>query len=230
MEHYLIDYLIDEGYANTESSAHKILSVISEGFYEYLLSEALTPEQRAAGKARVAAARKARGIPEPSAERTAEMMGRIRKRGAPSAAAGGRPTSTTMATSSGASLPSTGRRQELGRETRATRAADEILSRDRRTVSGRRNETGTETQQARPTASPTFRNAEGKPQELNITAHPGQSFTMIDPKSTQGKPAVQTTQWTRRDVGVGAQASRQGSSIYSDNIPNPTRRTQKKPQ
>lgn len=46
MEHYLIDYLIDEGYANTESSAYKILSVISEEFYEYLLSEAETDEQK----------------------------------------------------------------------------------------------------------------------------------------------------------------------------------------
>jgi hypothetical protein len=47
MEEYLIEYLIDEGYANTEGSAYKILEVISEGFYEYLLSEALTPEERA---------------------------------------------------------------------------------------------------------------------------------------------------------------------------------------
>jgi hypothetical protein len=47
MEEYLIDYLIDEGYANTEGSAYKILEVISEGFFEYLLSEALTPEERA---------------------------------------------------------------------------------------------------------------------------------------------------------------------------------------
>jgi hypothetical protein len=223
MEDYLIDYLIDEGYANTEGSAYKILEVISEGFYEYILSEALTPEQRAAGRARVAATRRARGIPEPSAERTAEIMGNVRQRKAPSASSGGRPTSTTMRTASGASLPTTGRRQELGSERRDTRTADEILSRDRRSLSGRERE------QSRPTASPTFRNAEGKPQELNVTAHPGQSFTYIDPKSTQGKPAVQTTQWTRRDVGVGAQASRQGTSVYSDNIPNPTRRTQKKP-
>ena len=223
MEHYLIDYLIDEGYANTEDSAYRILEVISEGFYEYLLSEALTPEEKAAGRARVAAARRARGIPELSAERTAEIMSNIRQRKAPSAAAGGRPSSTTMTTSTGASLPSTGRRQETGSERQSTIRADRILSQDRRTPSGRERE------QSRPTASPTFRNAEGKPQELNVTAHPGQSFTMIDPKSTQGKPAVQTTQWTRRDVGVGAKSSRQGSSIYSDNSPNPKQRTQKKP-
>jgi hypothetical protein len=224
MKEQLIDYLIDEGYANTESSAFKILSVISEEFYEYLLSEALTPEQRAEGRARTARRRAQLGIPEPSAEQTAETMGRIRQRGASSAAAGGRPSSTSMRTSTGASLPETGRRQVLGREARTERQADEILSRDRRTRRGR------ESEQSRPTASPTFRNAEGKPQELNVTAHSGHSFTMIDPKSTMGKPSVQTTQWTGRDVGVGSRASRQGSSVYSDKIPNPTRRTEKKPQ
>lgn len=52
MEYYLIDYLIDEGYANTESSAYKILSVISEEFYEYLLSEAETDEQKRARRRR----------------------------------------------------------------------------------------------------------------------------------------------------------------------------------
>jgi hypothetical protein len=48
MEEYLIAYLIDEGYANTESSAYKILDVISEGFYEYLLNEAETAAQQTA--------------------------------------------------------------------------------------------------------------------------------------------------------------------------------------
>jgi len=221
MEEQLIDYLIDEGYTNTESSAFKILSVISEEFYEYLLNEALTPEQRAAGRARTARRRSQLGIPEPSAQRSAEIMGNIRQRGAPSA--GARPSSTSMRTSTGASLPETGRRQVLRRETQAERNANEILSQDRRTVSGRARE------QSRPTASPTFRNAEGKPQELNVTAHSGQSFTMIDPKSTIGKPSVQSTNWTRRDVGVGPNVSRQGSSVYSDKLPNPSRRTQKKP-
>jgi hypothetical protein len=53
MEDYLVDYLIDEGYANTEGSAYKILEVISEGFYEYLLNEALTPEERASRRKQI---------------------------------------------------------------------------------------------------------------------------------------------------------------------------------
>jgi hypothetical protein len=222
MEEHLIYYLIDEGYANTESSAFKILSVISEEFYEYLLNEVLTPEEKAAGRARTARRRAQLGIPEPSVERTAQIMGNIRQRGTPSA--GGRPSSTSMRTSTGTSLPETGRRQPLRREAQVERQADVILSQDRTTRRGR------ESEQTRPTASPTFRNAEGKPQELNVTAHSGQSFTMIDPKSVIGKPSVQTTNWTRRDVGVGPNASREGSSVYSDKIPNPTRRTQKKTQ
>lgn len=52
MEEHLAYYLINEGYAVDESSAYKILDVISESFYEYLLSEAETDVERTSRRRR----------------------------------------------------------------------------------------------------------------------------------------------------------------------------------
>lgn len=221
MEHYLIDYLIDEGYANTEGSAYKILSVISEEFYEYLLNEALTPEQRAAGRARVAAARRARGIPEPSAERTAEMMGRIRRR-KPTARGGNLQSTTTrkgtMRTPEGAHLPDT--RDSNGPTIVDTRDRETTgrLNTDRDTEGGQENET------KRPTKMPSHRDVFGNEKPNNSVDRGADSTRTMGGRQGRGLEAGQTPMQTtqnRNSVNVGAFSREPGtgsgqSQRYSD--------------
>jgi hypothetical protein len=104
MQEQIIFFLINEGYVNDEISAYKILDVISESFYYKILNEVLTPEQRAAGRARVAARMSQLGISQRSPEETAQVMGNIRQR-----QPGIRAQSSNMRTNTGASLPDTGR-------------------------------------------------------------------------------------------------------------------------
>jgi hypothetical protein len=81
MEDYLIDYLIDEGYANTEGSAYKILEVISDGFYEYLLSEALTPEERASRRRQIETRRQQNRAVDPYRSSSGAQQDRPNPRG-----------------------------------------------------------------------------------------------------------------------------------------------------
>jgi hypothetical protein len=233
MEDYLIDYLIDEGYANTEGSAYKILEVISEGFYEYLLNEALTPEQRAAGRARVVAARRARGIPEPSAERTAEIMGRIRSR-KPTARGGYRQSTETprgtMRTPEGAHLP----------DTRDTKGPTIVVTRDRETTRrlniDRENEGGQENETKRPTKMPTHRDVFGNEKPNNSVDRGADSTRTMGGRQGRGLGAGQTPMQTtqnRNSVNVGAFSREPGtgsgqSQRYSDTPSNGNSSSSKK--
>lgn len=81
MDYLIVDYLISEGYVNSESSALKIIDVISEGFYEYLITEALTPEERAARRAEIKRRREENRIADPYNSRKGAQQDRPSSRG-----------------------------------------------------------------------------------------------------------------------------------------------------
>jgi hypothetical protein len=199
MEEQLAYYLIDEGYAVDESSAYKILDVISESFYEYLLSEALTPKQRAAGRARTARMRQETGIEEPDVGTSAEIRANIRSRKPTTRTGGGLRQTTekpggTLRVQGGGYLPPTETRPETNAEKRSNISSNTIISKDG---------------QVKPV---TFVNSSGQRVEINATGHSGSSLTLAPPKKGQ-RAVQQPAQDPHGDVGVGGALG--GVDVYS---------------
>lgn len=227
MEYYLIDYLIDEGYANTESSAYKILSVISEEFYEYLLSEALTPEERERRRRENRARRIELGIAGRSDDEKLERL--LKVAGRRTTGSGGQVMSRTMETHTGANIPEREKKHTDEITVNFNRATKNLKD-DRKTKEGRENEA------KKPTKMPTAIGADGKPmiqKSQDIGADNTQELGGKRGRGDIRSAPVQSSNSTRRQVWQGSGGSFQS---YGDNPSGSTgavRRggtTQKKPQ
>lgn len=171
----VLSYLLDEGYVDTEHAAKKIISVMSEEWIDNIF-EVLSPEEKAKRRAASQARRQALGIPEKTPEETAEIMGRVRQRGA-------RTRGQVPASSSLNVAPVSVGRQTIA-QNRAGAQADKILSSpDNRTTS-----TGA------PTATPTYINANG---ERKTLASSGGTLTYTMRKVNPGqRPSQQVRDFT----------------------------------
>jgi len=210
MELYIAEYLVENRFANDMVSALKILHVASDDWYDELLDEALTPEQKAEKRRQRAERMRQLGKTEPTPEQSALLRQSARQRGASSS--GGRVQSRTM------NLSTPGQGRETTAQKTATQRADTILGKDRSTSVGR------EAESKRPTAQPTFVGPQGR-QRL---ASQGNTLTYdILRKGDQikpGKPVIQTADDPNRAVAPGTRSTRQKSSRYSDDSNPPTRR------
>jgi hypothetical protein len=74
MELYIAEYLVENGFANNMVSALKILNVVSDDWYNELINEVLTPEERAAKRAASQERRRMLGIPQTNADTSAEII------------------------------------------------------------------------------------------------------------------------------------------------------------
>jgi hypothetical protein len=208
MELYIAEYLVENGFANNMVSALKILNVVSDDWYNELINEVLTPEEKAAKRAASQERRKMLGIPQTNVDTSAEIRAGIRNRGASSS--GGRVQSRTM------NLSTPGQGRETTAQQRTAQQADAILRRNRSTGAGR------EAEAKRPTASPTFVGpggrqplaSQGKPLTYDILRKGDQ----IKP----GKPVIQTADDPNRAVAPGTRSTRRRSTRYSDDS-NPPR-------
>ncbi len=208
MELYIAEYLVENGFANDMVSALKILNVVSDDWYNELINEVLTPEERAAKRAASQERRRMLGIPQTNVDQSAEIRAGIRNRGASSS--GGRVQSRTM------NLSTPGQGRETTAQQRTAQQADAILRRNRSTGAG------IEAEAKRPTASPTFVGpggrqplaSQGKPLTYDILRKGDQ----IKP----GKPVSQTTDDSYRAVAPGTRSTRNRSTRYSDDS-NPPR-------
>jgi hypothetical protein len=208
MELYIAEYLVENGFANNMVSALKILNVVSDDWYNELINEVLTPEERAAKRAASQERRRMLGIPQTNADTSAEIRAGIRNRGASSS--GGRVQSRTM------NLSTPGQGRETTAQQRTAQQADAILRRNRSTGAGK------EAEAKRPTASPTFVGpggrqplaSQGKPLTYDILRKGDQ----IKP----GKPVIQTADDPNRAVAPGTRSTRKRSTRYSDDS-NPPR-------
>ena len=208
MELYIAEYLVENGFADNIVSALKILNVISDDWYNELINEVLTPEEKAAKRAASQERRRMLGIPQTNVDQSAEIRAGIRNRGASSS--GGRVQSRTM------NLSTPGQGRETTAQQRTGQQADAILRRNRSTGAGR------EAEAKRPTASPTFVGSGGR-QPL---ASQGKPLTYdILRKGDQikpGKPVIQTADDPNRAVAPGTRSTRRRSTRYSDDS-NPPR-------
>lgn len=208
MELYIAEYLVENGFANDMASALKILNVVSDDWYNELINEVLTPEERAAKRAASQERRRMLGIPQTNVDQSAEIRAGIRNRGASSS--GGRVQSRTM------NLSTPGQGRETTAQQRTAQQADAILRRNRSTGAGK------EAEAKRPTASPTFVGpggrqplaSQGKPLTYDILKKGDQ----IKP----GKPVSQTADDPYRAVAPGTRSTRRRSTRYSDDS-NPPR-------
>jgi hypothetical protein len=208
MELYIAEYLVENGFANDMVSALKILKVVSDDWYDELINEVLTPEEKAARRAASQERRSMLGISQTNVDQSAAIRAGIRSRGASSS--GGRVQSRTM------NLSTPGQGRETTAQQRTTQQADAILRRNRSTGAGR------EAEAKRPTASPTFVGSGGR-QPL---ASQGKPLTYdILRKGDQikpGKPVIQTADDPNRAVAPGTRSTRRRSTRYSDDS-NPPR-------
>lgn len=208
MELYIAEYLVENGFANDMVSALKILKVVSDDWYDELINEVLTPEEKAAKRAAAQERRRMLGISQTNVDQSAAIRERIRSRGASSS--GGRVQSRTM------NLSTPGQGRETTAQQRTGQQADDILRRNRSTGAGR------EAEARRPTASPTFVGpggrqplaSQGKPLTYDILRKGDQ----IKP----GKPVIQTADDPNRAVAPGTRSTRRRSTRYSDDS-NPPR-------
>lgn len=202
MELYIAEYLVENGFANDMVSALKILNVVSEDWYNELINEVLTPEEKAAKRAASQERRRMLGIPQTNVDTSSEIRAGIRSRGASSS--GGRVQSRTM------NLSTPGQGRETTAQQRTAQQADAILRRNRSTGAGK------EAEAKRPTASPTFVGpggrqplaSQGKPLTYDILRKGDQ----IKP----GKPVIQTADDPNRAVAPGTRSTRRRSTRYSD--------------
>ena len=208
MELYIAEYLVENGFANDMISALKILRVASDDWYDELLDEALSSEEKARRRAASQQRRTMLGIPQTNVDQSAQIRAGIRSRGASSS--GGRVQSRTM------NLSTPGQGRETTAQQRTAQQADAILRRDRSTGVGK------EVEARRPTASPTFVGSGGR-QPL---ASQGKPLTYdILRKGDQikpGKPVIQTADDPNRAVAPGTRSTRRKSTRYSDDS-NPPR-------
>lgn len=208
MELYIAEYLVENGFADNIVSALKILNVISDDWYNELINEVLTPEEKAAKRAASQERRRMLGIPQTNVDQSAQIRAGIRDRGASSS--GGRVQSRTM------NLSTPGQGRETTAQQRTAQQADAILRRNRSTGAGK------EAEAKRPTASPTFVGpggrqplaSQGKPLTYDILRKGDQ----IKP----GKPVIQTADDPNRAVAPGTRSTRKRSTRYSDDS-NPPR-------
>jgi hypothetical protein len=208
MELYIAEYLVENRFADDIVSALKILKVVSDDWYNELINEVLTPEEKAAKRAASQERRRMLGIPQNNVDTSAEIRAGIRSRGASSS--GGRVQSRTM------NLSTPGQGRETTAQQRTGQQADAILRRNRSTGAGRESEA------KRPTASPTFVGpggrqplaSQGKPLTYDILRKGDQ----IKP----GKSVIQTTDDRNRAVAPGTRSTRRRSTRYSDDS-NPPR-------
>lgn len=208
MELHIAEYLVENGFANNMVSALKILNVVSDDWYNELINEVLTPEEKAAKRAASQERRRMLGIPQTNVDTSAEIRAGIRSRGASSS--GGRVQSRTM------NLSTPGQGRETTAQQRTGQQADAILRRNRSTGAGK------EAEAKRPTASPTFVGpggrqplaSQGKPLTYDILRKGDQ----IKP----GKPVIQTADDPNRAVAPGTRSTRRRSTRYSDDS-NPPR-------
>jgi hypothetical protein len=195
MELYIAEYLVENRFADDIVSALKILKVVSDDWYNELINEVLTPEEKAAKRAASQERRRMLGIPQNNVDTSAEIRAGIRSRGASSS--GGRVQSRTM------NLSTPGQGRETTAQQRSTGA-------------------GRESEAKRPTASPTFVGpggrqplaSQGKPLTYDILRKGDQ----IKP----GKSVIQTTDDRNRAVAPGTRSTRRRSTRYSDDS-NPPR-------
>lgn len=202
MELHIAEYLVENGFANDMVSALKILKVASDDWYDELIDEALSSDEKAQRRAASQERRRMLGIPQTNVDQSAQIRAGIRNRGASSS--GGRVQSRTM------NLSTPGQGRETTAQQRTAQQADAILRRNRSTGAGR------EAEAKRPTASPTFVGpggrqplaSQGKPLTYDILRKGDQ----IKP----GKPVIQTTDDTGRAVAPGTRSTRTRSTRYSN--------------
>jgi len=123
MELYIAEYLVENRFADDIVSALKILKVVSDDWYNELINEVLTPEEKAAKRAASQERRRMLGIPQNNVDTSAEIRAGIRSRGASSS--GGRVQSRTM------NLSTPGQGRETTAQQRTGQQADAILRRNR---------------------------------------------------------------------------------------------------
>ena len=178
MELYIAEYLVENGFANDMVSALKILKVASDDWYDELIVEAMSSEEKAKKREASQARRRQLGKPETfDLEKSLELQRSIRQ-GQPSTR-GQRPQT-----------PSAGERAPLETRLPTTSARQRDLDRQATELLRRRRETE---DPRRPTEAPTYVTRDGRRVELNAVRR--QKNAPSDSDKSQ-KRSDKTIRWT----------------------------------